>query len=99
MLSAIKEEQHAVDCVLKGDVDQYVLDGTDGVLKIPQTLLERIERLPHQVRGGIKGVPSAELKEVLSLLPTSTSGVDVCLILKGYDSCLSLCLCARMFSS
>ncbi|XP_076000026.1 HAUS augmin-like complex subunit 6 [Genypterus blacodes] len=52
MLSAIKEEQHAVDCVLKGDVDRYVLDGTDGALKIPRILLERIERLPHQLSAG-----------------------------------------------
>lgn len=51
MLSAIKEEQHAVESVLKGDVDQYILDGTDRVLRIPRTLLERVEQLPHQVRG------------------------------------------------
>lgn len=50
MLSATKEEQHAVDCVLKGDVDQYVLDGTNRSLNIPQCLLARIEQLPHQVR-------------------------------------------------
>ncbi|AWP00939.1 putative HAUS augmin-like complex subunit 6 isoform 2 [Scophthalmus maximus] len=52
MLSAIKEEQNAVDSVMKGDVDQYVLDGTDRVLKIPRSLLERIERLPHQLSSG-----------------------------------------------
>lgn len=51
MLWAIKEEQHAVESVLKGDVDQYILDGTDRVLRIPRTLLERVEQLPHQVRG------------------------------------------------
>lgn len=49
MLSAIKEEQSAVESVLKGDVDQYTLDGTDQILKIPRCLLERIEQLPHQV--------------------------------------------------
>lgn len=49
MLSIIREEQHAVDSVLKGDVDQYALDGTDRVLKIPRCLLERVEQLPHQV--------------------------------------------------
>ncbi|KAF7669015.1 hypothetical protein LDENG_00264020 [Lucifuga dentata] len=52
MLSTIKEEQRAVDCVLKGDVDRYVLDGTDSVLKIPRMLLERVERLPHQLSEG-----------------------------------------------
>lgn len=52
MLSATKEEQHAVDCVLKGDVDQYVLDGTNRSLNIPQCLLARIEQLPHQLSSG-----------------------------------------------
>ncbi|XP_037613843.1 HAUS augmin-like complex subunit 6 isoform X1 [Sebastes umbrosus] len=52
MLSTTKEEQHAVESVLKGDVDQYVLDGTDRVLKIPRSLLERIEQLPHQLSSG-----------------------------------------------
>uniref|UniRef100_A0AAZ1WWT0 HAUS augmin-like complex subunit 6 N-terminal domain-containing protein n=1 Tax=Oreochromis aureus TaxID=47969 RepID=A0AAZ1WWT0_OREAU len=52
MLSAIKEEQSAVESVLKGDVDQYTLDGTDRVLKIPRCLLERIEQLPHQLSSG-----------------------------------------------
>lgn len=55
MLAATKEEQHAVESVLKGDVDQFVLDGTDKVLKIPRCLLERIEQLPNQVRVKITG--------------------------------------------
>lgn len=49
MFSSTKEGQQAVDSVLKGDADQYVLDGTDRVLTIPQCLLERVEKLPHQV--------------------------------------------------
>ncbi|XP_041821248.1 HAUS augmin-like complex subunit 6 isoform X2 [Chelmon rostratus] len=52
MLSTTQEEQHAVGSVLKGDVDQYILDGTDRVLKIPRSLLERIEQLPHQLSSG-----------------------------------------------
>ncbi|XP_027895143.1 HAUS augmin-like complex subunit 6 [Xiphophorus couchianus] len=52
MLSAIKEQQTAVESVLKGDVDQYVLDGTNRVLKLPRCLLDRIERLPHQLISG-----------------------------------------------
>lgn len=54
MLSNTKEEQRAVESVLKGDVDQYVLDGTDRVLKIPRSLLERVEQLPHQVRVNVR---------------------------------------------
>ncbi|KAK5875979.1 hypothetical protein CesoFtcFv8_026997 [Champsocephalus esox] len=52
MLSATKEEQNVVESVLKGDVDQYILDGTDQVLQIPRSLLERIEQLPHQLSSG-----------------------------------------------
>lgn len=51
MLSSTKEERRAVGCVLKGDADQHVLDGTDQVLRIPRMLQERVEQLPHQVRG------------------------------------------------
>lgn len=50
MLSSTSEEQCAVESVLKGEVDQNVLDGKDRFLRIPQTLLERVEQLPHQVR-------------------------------------------------
>uniref|UniRef100_A0A1A7XQ77 HAUS augmin-like complex, subunit 6 n=1 Tax=Iconisemion striatum TaxID=60296 RepID=A0A1A7XQ77_9TELE len=52
MLSAIKEEQSAVESVLRGDVDQYVLDGTDRVLNIPRCLQEKVEQLPHQLNSG-----------------------------------------------
>ncbi|XP_029027144.1 HAUS augmin-like complex subunit 6 [Betta splendens] len=52
MLSTTKENQNAVESVLKGDVDQFVLDGTDCGLKIPQRLLQRIEQLPHQLSSG-----------------------------------------------
>ncbi|KAM7366168.1 hypothetical protein PAMP_015633 [Pampus punctatissimus] len=52
MLSSIKEERHAVESVLKGNVDENILDGTDQVLKIPRCLLERIEQLPHQLSSG-----------------------------------------------
>lgn len=50
VLSSTKEEQRVVESVLKGDVDQYVLDGKDRILKIPRSLQERVEQLPHQVR-------------------------------------------------
>uniref|UniRef100_A0A3Q1BDX9 HAUS augmin-like complex subunit 6 N-terminal domain-containing protein n=1 Tax=Amphiprion ocellaris TaxID=80972 RepID=A0A3Q1BDX9_AMPOC len=52
MLSTIKEDKNAVESVLKGDADQYILDGMDGVLRIPRCLLERIEKLPHQLSSG-----------------------------------------------
>lgn len=54
MLRSTSKNQSAVDSVLKGDVNQYVLDGTERVLTIPHSLLERVERLPHQVRPEIQ---------------------------------------------
>ncbi|CAL8327531.1 unnamed protein product [Lota lota] len=52
MLSALKEEQRGVACVLRADSDQYVLDGVDLALKIPRVLLEKIEQLPQQLSSG-----------------------------------------------
>ncbi|CAG5929310.1 unnamed protein product [Menidia menidia] len=52
MMCTIKKEQNAVESVLKGDVDRYILDGEDRVLKIPRCLLERVEQLPHQITSG-----------------------------------------------
>lgn len=62
MLATTKEEQHAMTSVLKGDVDQYVLDGTDRTLKIPHCLLERVEQLPHQVRVKMSQILLAEAR-------------------------------------
>ncbi|CAJ1086359.1 HAUS augmin-like complex subunit 6 [Xyrichtys novacula] len=52
MLSTTRDEQQAVESVLKGEGDQYILDGTNRVLKIPKTLLERVEQLPQQLSSG-----------------------------------------------
>ncbi|XP_003452432.1 HAUS augmin-like complex subunit 6 [Oreochromis niloticus] len=78
MLSAIKEEQSAVESVLKGDVDQYTLDGTDRVLKIPRCLLERIEQLPHQLSSG--NVYEANQLNLLCVMELMTHAVQ---LLKG----------------
>lgn len=50
ILSSLEEERVVVDSVVKGDVDQYVLDGTDRVLRIPRRLLEQIENSCQTVR-------------------------------------------------
>ncbi|CAB1351742.1 unnamed protein product [Coregonus sp. 'balchen'] len=47
VLSTLEEERRVVECVIRGDVDQYTLDGTDLSLKIPRVLLERLEQLSH----------------------------------------------------
>ncbi|CAN9509516.1 unnamed protein product [Ophioblennius macclurei] len=52
MLAMIKENQNAIESVLKGEVDQHKLDGTNRVLTIPNVLLERIQQLPHQLKSG-----------------------------------------------
>ncbi|KAG9345515.1 hypothetical protein JZ751_008659 [Albula glossodonta] len=52
ILSTLEEERKVVDCVVKGNVDQYSLDGTSFTLKIPKALLERIERSAHMSSAG-----------------------------------------------
>ncbi|KAG7461914.1 hypothetical protein MATL_G00196180 [Megalops atlanticus] len=52
ILSSLEEERKVVDCVVKGHVDQYVLDGTDVTLKIPKTLLEQIESSAYSSSAG-----------------------------------------------
>nr|XP_029522827.1 HAUS augmin-like complex subunit 6 [Oncorhynchus nerka] len=47
VLSTLEEERRVVESVIRGDVDQYTLDGLDLALKIPRVLLERIEQLSH----------------------------------------------------
>ena len=50
VLSTLEEERRVVESVIRGDVDQYTMDGTDLALKIPRVLLEQIEQLSHLVR-------------------------------------------------
>lgn len=47
MISSIRAEQEGVESVLRGEVDQYVLDGTGRVLNVPRSLQERVEQLPQ----------------------------------------------------
>lgn len=74
-LLSTKEEQHAVQCVLKGDVDQYTLDGTDEALKISPCLLERIEQLPHQLSSG--NVYEAGQLNLLSVLELANHALQL----------------------
>ncbi|XP_035004871.2 HAUS augmin-like complex subunit 6 [Hippoglossus stenolepis] len=75
MLSTTKEEQNAVASVLKGDVDEYILDGMDRKLKIPRCLLERIERLPHQLSSG--NVYEAGQLNLLCVLELMTHALQI----------------------
>nr|XP_057923156.1 HAUS augmin-like complex subunit 6 [Doryrhamphus excisus] len=52
MQSTTEESQNVLESVIKGVVDQYILDGTDRRLQIPHSLLERIEQLPQQLSSG-----------------------------------------------
>ncbi|XP_054608592.1 HAUS augmin-like complex subunit 6 [Dunckerocampus dactyliophorus] len=47
-----EESQNVLESVVKGAVDQYILDGTDCRLQISHSLLERIEQLPQQLSSG-----------------------------------------------
>uniref|UniRef100_A0A3Q1D982 HAUS augmin-like complex subunit 6 N-terminal domain-containing protein n=1 Tax=Amphiprion ocellaris TaxID=80972 RepID=A0A3Q1D982_AMPOC len=61
--------------VLKGDADQYILDGMDGVLRIPRCLLERIEKLPHQVTPPIAVASSSRIMPPTTVLQMFRDGL------------------------
>ncbi|XP_072315294.1 HAUS augmin-like complex subunit 6 [Eucyclogobius newberryi] len=52
IVSSTQEAQDSMQCVLKGDVDQYTLDWSEKPLKISPSLLERIQQLPQQLTSG-----------------------------------------------
>ncbi|XP_077444900.1 HAUS augmin-like complex subunit 6 isoform X2 [Stigmatopora argus] len=52
MLSTTEGDSQILESVLKGEANQYVLDGTDCVLHIPPSLRERIEQSPQQLSSG-----------------------------------------------
>ncbi|XP_028973304.2 HAUS augmin-like complex subunit 6 [Esox lucius] len=47
VLSNLEEKRRVVESVIRGDADQYTLDGTGLALKIPRVLLERLEQRSH----------------------------------------------------
>ncbi|XP_051570523.1 HAUS augmin-like complex subunit 6 [Myxocyprinus asiaticus] len=52
VLSTLEGERAVVESVIRGQVDQYTLDGKDLNVKIPTVLLDRMERLSHQSSVG-----------------------------------------------
>ncbi|XP_069045651.1 HAUS augmin-like complex subunit 6 [Lepisosteus oculatus] len=52
VLSVLEEERKVVECVVKGNVDQYTLDGAEVSLKIPRLLLEQVEDSVNASRVG-----------------------------------------------
>ncbi|XP_051994541.1 HAUS augmin-like complex subunit 6 isoform X2 [Xyrauchen texanus] len=52
VLSTLEGEQAVVESVIRGQVDQYTLDGKDLNVKIPTVLRDRMERLSHQSSVG-----------------------------------------------
>ncbi|XP_041116572.1 HAUS augmin-like complex subunit 6 [Polyodon spathula] len=52
VISHLEEEKEVVDSVVKGNVDQYTLDGTGVSVKVPRLLLEKIENSVHMSHTG-----------------------------------------------
>ncbi|RXM34209.1 HAUS augmin-like complex subunit 6 [Acipenser ruthenus] len=52
VISHLEDEKEVVDSVVKGNVDQYTLDGTDVSVKVPRLLLEKIENSVHTLHTG-----------------------------------------------
>ncbi|KAH0628344.1 hypothetical protein JD844_009359 [Phrynosoma platyrhinos] len=51
-LKLLQKEREVVDSVVKGHVDQYVLDGTSVAISIPRPLLEKVEKEIHKLPVG-----------------------------------------------
>ncbi|KAJ7335449.1 hypothetical protein JRQ81_013390 [Phrynocephalus forsythii] len=51
-LRLLQNEREVVDSVIKGHVDQYILDGTNVAVSVPRPLLERIEKEMHELPIG-----------------------------------------------
>ncbi|XP_057694815.1 HAUS augmin-like complex subunit 6 isoform X2 [Corythoichthys intestinalis] len=52
MLSKTDGDINILESALKGEVNQYVLDGTERLLQIPRSLQERMERYPQKLNLG-----------------------------------------------
>ncbi|XP_064410910.1 HAUS augmin-like complex subunit 6 isoform X2 [Latimeria chalumnae] len=51
-LFSLVKEREVVDCILKGHIDQYSLDGTNTTVTVPRLLLDRIESEMHGLQIG-----------------------------------------------
>ncbi|XP_041438316.1 HAUS augmin like complex subunit 6 L homeolog isoform X1 [Xenopus laevis] len=50
MLKEMEKEVDVVDAVVRGNIDQYCLDGTNATLNIPNLLISRIESEMHRLQ-------------------------------------------------
>ncbi|XP_061524793.1 HAUS augmin-like complex subunit 6 isoform X2 [Phycodurus eques] len=66
MLSTTEQNRKALESVLEGEADRYALDGTGRRLKVPRSLLERMERPSQQLRSG-KVYEGGQLKPLCAL--------------------------------
>ncbi|XP_066471907.1 HAUS augmin-like complex subunit 6 [Tiliqua scincoides] len=51
-LEFLQKEREVVESVVKGHVDQYVLDGTSVAVSVPRPLLEKVEKEMHKFHVG-----------------------------------------------
>ncbi|XP_061619931.1 HAUS augmin-like complex subunit 6 isoform X2 [Phyllopteryx taeniolatus] len=66
MLSTTEQNRKVLESVLEGEADRYALDGTGRRLKVPRSLLERMERPSQQLRSG-KVYEGGQLKPLCAL--------------------------------
>ncbi|XP_044284050.1 HAUS augmin-like complex subunit 6 [Varanus komodoensis] len=59
----LQKEKEVVDSVVKGRVDQYVLDGTSVAVSVPRPLLEKVEKEIHKVSYLAKKNPQTNTLE------------------------------------
>uniref|UniRef100_A0A8D0LBS0 HAUS augmin-like complex subunit 6 N-terminal domain-containing protein n=1 Tax=Sphenodon punctatus TaxID=8508 RepID=A0A8D0LBS0_SPHPU len=71
-LKLLEKEKEVVDSVLKGHVDQYVLDGTDVTICVPRLLLDKIENVMYKLQiGNVYEAGKLNVLTVIQLLNES----------------------------
>uniref|UniRef100_H3CP05 HAUS augmin-like complex subunit 6 N-terminal domain-containing protein n=1 Tax=Tetraodon nigroviridis TaxID=99883 RepID=H3CP05_TETNG len=68
MICSTRAEQEAVDGVLRGQADQYVLDGAGRVLEVPRSLREHLEQRPQLSSGRLYACGQLRLLLLLELM-------------------------------
>uniref|UniRef100_A0A8C4TJP7 HAUS augmin-like complex subunit 6 N-terminal domain-containing protein n=1 Tax=Erpetoichthys calabaricus TaxID=27687 RepID=A0A8C4TJP7_ERPCA len=68
-MSVLEKEREVVDSIIQGNVNKYVLDGTEVSIKVPRLLLERIENSPNTLEyGNVYEAGKVNYLRVLQLL-------------------------------
>ncbi|KAJ6669500.1 hypothetical protein lerEdw1_000048 [Lerista edwardsae] len=74
-LEFLQKEREVVESVVKGHVDQYVLDGTSVAISVPRPLLEKVEKEMHKYHVG--NVYEAGKLNVLTVIQLLNKALEI----------------------